>query len=441
METADTPEHTVPPVATPEPALRTRTRFGTPRMRPFHIRVRTFDSFRHVDYRLVWGGTLLSSGGFWVQQVIVGWLTYNLTESAFLTSLALGVDTIPILLVGPFGGVLADRWDRRKLLVIVYLYQTLLTLGFSALVFTNNVDSWHIFAFIVMMGASWVVIDPARMSMIPRIVPRENLVNAFALNGLAFNGSRLFAPGIAGGLLVVAGAGPALLFEAGLQATAVILALAIKIRSTESRGGGLASAVGDVREAIVYVWSNPLTRSLFLVGMVPALLMMPFVQGLMPVYTAEVFGVGASGLGLLMSTFGAGATVGALTMATLGDVRRKGLLVLLSIAIMGAAMLVFSRNTNYVLAFPIILVISLAIATFFTSLTATLQGAIDDRFRGRVSALYMFTWGIFPIGSLLAGTLADSYGPRSATLVGGTAILITITALALGPARTLLHDP
>ena len=441
METADTPEQMAPPIATPEPALRTRTRFGTPRMRPLRIRVRTFDSFRHVDYRLIWGGTLLSSGGFWVQQVIVGWLTYSLTESAFLTSLALGVDTIPILLVGPFGGVLADRWDRRKLLVIVYTYQALLTVGFSALVFTDSIDSWHIFAFIVMMGASWVVIDPARMSMIPRIVPRETLVNAFALNGLAFNGSRLFAPGIAGGLLVVAGAGPALLFEAGLQATAVILALAIKIRSTESRGGGLASAIGDVREAIVYVWSNPLTRSLFLVGTVPALLMMPFVQGLMPVYTAEVFGVGASGLGLLMSTFGAGATVGALTMATLGDVRRKGLLVLLSIAIMGAAMLLFSRNTTYALAFPIIMVISLAMATFFTSLNATLQGAIDDRFRGRVSALYMFTWGMFPVGSLLAGTLADSYGPRSATLVGGTAILITITALALGPARALLRDP
>ena len=436
VESAESAQQDVPGAPVSEPVLRRRGRFGPPR-----VRIRTFDSFRYRDYLLIWASTVLSSGGFWVQQVIVGWLTYNITKSAFLTSLALGIDTLPILLVGPLGGVLADRWDRRKLLVLVYAYQSLITLGFSALVFAQVHEPWHIFAFIIAIGASWIIVDPVRMSLIPRMVPREGLVNAFALNGLAFNSSRLIAPGIAGGLLVVAGAGSALLFEAGLQAAAVAMALGLRVRSTERRGGGPASALRDVREAALYAWGTPLIRSLFMVSVVPALLIMPFVHGLMPVYAAEVFAVEAGGLGLLMASIGAGATIGALAMASVGEIRRKGRIVLISMAIMAASMLVFSRNTHYGLAFPNILVLSAGMAMFFTSANATLQGTTKDEFRGRVSALFMLTWGVFPVGSLLAGTLAAQLTVRSATLVGGAAVSLIIVALALGPARILLREP
>ena len=435
MESAGPAQQEAPGAPISEPVLRRRRRFSAP-----HVRLRTFDSFRYRDYLLIWTSTVLSSGGFWVQQVIVGWLTYDITESAFLTSLALGIDTLPILLVGPLGGVLADRWDRRKLLVLVYAYQSLITLGFSVLIFANAHEAWHIFVFIIAIGASWVVVDPVRMSMIPRVVPREGLVNAFALNGLAFNSSRLIAPVIAGLLLVVLGAGPALIFEAGLQAVAVLAALAMRVTSTERRGGGVASALRDVREGALYAWRAPLVRNLFIVGMVPALLIMPFVHGLMPVYAAEVFEVEAGGLGLLMASIGAGATIGALTMASVGEIRHKGRVLLLSMSIMAATMLIFSRNTHYALAFPNILVLSAGMAMFFTSTNATLQGAIKDEFRGRVSALFMLTWGVFPVGSLLAGTLAEQLDARSATLVGGVTVSVLIVALALGPARVLMRE-
>ena len=156
-------------------------------------RVRTFDSFQYPSYLFLWLATVFSSAGFWLQQVVVGWLTYEVTESAFWTSLALGLDALPILLVGPLGGVLVDNFDRKRLLAVIYSYQAVVTSVFAAIVLTGNLEAWHIFVFIFVMGLSWVVSDPARMSLIANIVPRENLVNAFALNSMAFSVTRLAA--------------------------------------------------------------------------------------------------------------------------------------------------------------------------------------------------------------------------------------------------------
>ena len=202
-----------------------------PRMRPPRIQTRlhTFDSFRYRDYIFLWLATMFSSGGFWLQQVIVGWLTYEVTDSAFWTSVALGLDALPILFVGPVGGLLVDNFDRRKLMAFIYVYQAVVTLIFAAVVLTGNLQAWHIFAFIFFMGLAWVVSDPARMSLIPNIVPREGLVNAFALNSMAFSVTRLATPALGGVLIAFAGAGPALLVEAALQIGAVAAALSLRV--------------------------------------------------------------------------------------------------------------------------------------------------------------------------------------------------------------------
>lgn len=429
----------VPPVviAPPRPRRRLPTprvhvpRVPKPNLRPARIaeRVHTFDSFRYRDYVLLWLATAFSSGGFWLQQVIVGWLAYDVTRSAFWTSLALGLDALPILFVGPLGGLLVDKFDKRKLMAGIYAYQAAVTSAFAAVVLTGALQTWHIFAFIFFMGLSWVISDPARMSLIPGIVPRERLVNAFALNSMAFSVTRLAAPAIGGVLIAGAGAGYALAVEVALQLGAVASVLPMRAAVSNRAALRPKDVLGDLRAGARYVLNQPVILMLFALTALPAILVMPSIQGLMPVYAAEVFGVDARGLGLLLSAVGAGSTLGAFAIASIGDLRAKGAAILASVLIVALATLVFSVNGMFQTAYANLMILSGATMVFFSISGAVIQGTVSDEFRGRVSGLYMITWGLYPIGSLASGFLADRLGAPHATQIAG---VILMAALGFG---------
>ena len=408
-----------------------------PRMHRPHVRapkvrgrLHTFDSFRYRDYIFIWLATMFSSGGFWLQQVIVGWLTYEVTDSAFWTSVALGLDALPILFVGPVGGLLVDNFDRRKLMSFIYGYQAAVTLIFSAVVLTGNLQAWHIFAFIFFMGLAWVVTDPARMSLISNIVPRESLVNAFALNSMAFSVTRLATPAIGGVLIAFAGAGPALLVEAALQIGAVFAALSLRVITISKPRMNLASVRNGLLEGIRYVLNTPLLLGLFALNAMPAMLIMPSVNGLMPVYAAEVFEVDARGLGLLVSAFGAGSTLGTFALASLGDIKAKGIALICGIIITAVTTLLFSVNAFFPTAYLNLMIISAAMMMYFSVTSAVVQGTVPDEYRGRVTGLYMITWGLFPLGSLLAGWLAENLGVQAATQITSGVMLLLLAFAA-----------
>ena len=201
----------------------------------------------------LWLATVFSSAGYWLQQVVVGWLAYEITGSAFWTSLALGLDALPILLAGPVGGVLVDSFDRRKLLAFIFGYQAIVTTVFAGIIMTGNLEAWHIFAFIFLMGMAWVVSDPARMSLIPNIVPKKNLVNAFALSSMAFSVTRLAAPALGGVLIAVAGPGPTLALEAALQICAIFVALCLRVTRADRPALRLPTVFSELREGVRYV--------------------------------------------------------------------------------------------------------------------------------------------------------------------------------------------
>ena len=410
-----------------------RPHVRTPRVRG---RLHTFDSFRYRDYIFIWLATMFSSGGFWLQQVIVGWLTYEVTDSAFWTSVALGLDALPILFVGPVGGLLVDNFDRRKLMAFIYGYQAAVTLIFATVVLTGNLQAWHIFAFIFFMGLAWVVTDPARMSLISNIVPRENLVNAFALNSMAFSVTRLATPVVGGVLIAVAGAGPALLVEAALQIGAVCAALTLRVVTIPKPRMNLASVRDGLLEGVRYVLNTPLLLGLFALNAMPAMLIMPSVNGLMPVYAAEVFEVDARGLGLLVSAFGAGSTLGTFALASLGDIKAKGIALLLGIIVTASTTMLFSVNAFFLTAYLNLMIISAAMMMYFSVTSAVVQGTVPDEFRGRVTGLYMITWGLFPVGSLLAGWLAENLGVQHATQIT-SGIMLLLLAFAAWRFRTL----
>ena len=391
----------------------------------------TFDSFRFRDYRLLWAATVFSSGAFWLQQVVIGWLVYDHTRSPFLTSLALGVDALPILVVGPLGGLLADRSDRRKLLALVSGYQAVVTLTFALVVLLGSVETWHIFGFISVVGLAWVVIEPARMSLIPGVVPKENLVNAFALNSMGWSSTRLAGPVLGGAILALAGPGPALLAMVGLQLMAGAMAFGLGIRPSALPKLPLSAALQQLTQGARYIRGQPVILGMFLVSAMHTVLAIPFVIGLMPVYATEVFGVGPTGLGLLLSTTGAGGVVGTLGLASLGNVRRKGLVVMAAMAMVGVAIAAFSRNSSYALAFPLLLVIGFGTMLVFSAATASVYSIVRDDLRGRVAGLYTMTWGMMPLGSLVAGGLADKWGAPFASLIAGGLVAVCLAGIAL----------
>ena len=404
-----------------------------PRVRP--MRVHTFDSFLHRDYRFLWASTLFFSGAFWMQQVIIGWLTYELTQSALLTSLVMGLDALPILIAGPVGGLLVDRWDKRKLLTGVFAYQSLLALGFGLLVQFGDINAWHVFGFVFLMGIGWVIADPARMALIPAIVPRHSLVNAFALNSLAFSITRLAIPAVGGVLLALAGAGVALLLQSALVAVAAAMALGLgAFASAEQSRLNLRAAISEILDGVRYIRENSVVLGLLLLGFIPAVLVSPFLHGLIPVYAAEVYDVGPATLGLLMSAVGAGFLTGTLVIASLGDIQRKGPMIMGCIALISVSMAALALNPSINLAYPLVAVGSMGTMGFFSITGATMQSILPDNIRGRVSGIYIMTFGAMPLGNLTAGIISENMGAPTATLIAcGLVVVVASVLMVLFP--------
>ena len=400
------------------------------------VRVHTFDSFRHPGYVFLWLATAFTSAGFWLQQVVVGWVAYQITESAFWTSLALGLDALPILLVGPVGGLLVDNFDRRKLLAVVCCYQTVVTSIFAFIVITGAVQAWHIFAFIFFMGISWVISDPARMSLVANIVPREGLINAFALNSMAFSVTRLALPAAGGALIAIVGPGPTLAIEAALQACAIVVVLHLPSVRSSKAALRVGKAFSELREGVRYVLGQPTLIGLFALTALPSLLVMPSIQGLMPVYAAEVFGVDSRGLGLMLSAVGAGSTIGTFALASIGEIRAKGVVTLAAMGVVALAMAAFSVNAIFHTAYLNLMILSAAMMVFFSVSNAIIQSTVSDEYRGRVTGLYMLTWGLFPFGSLVAGFLAERLGAPHATQIA-VGVMLGLFALAVWRIKAL----
>ena len=424
-------DHTESPAVTRHDVVEINV--ARPRSRRLRMpeNIHTFESFRFRNFRYLWATTLFSSGGFWMQQIVIGWLMYDITQSAFLTTLAMGLDALPILLVGPVGGLLVDSWDRRKLLAGIYVYQTIVTSVFATIVILGEVGPVHIFGFILFMGLGWVILDPARTSLVSTSVPRESLVNAFALNSLGFSVTRLAAPAIGGALLALGGPGPALVIEAVMQFLAVVAALAIQLPSAERAELRLKTAFSRLLEGARYVRGQPVILSVVVLSIVPPMMSFPFLNGLMPVFAVEVFETGSVGLGMLMSSLGAGSVLGTLVLASFGNVRHKGQLIILSVALTSATMLAFSQVTSIYAAVPVLILSSVGMMVFFSTSSALVQSIVPDEFRGRVTSIAMLSFGTMPIGSLVAGILAQRMGAPTAMLLASGAVAFILAAFMM----------
>ena len=398
-------------------------------------RVHTLDAMRYPNFRRLWTANVCLSGAMWLQDLVVGWLTFHQTGSPFLTALALGMVALPYLFAAPLGGLIADLCDRKKTIVTGVVFQALMTSVLAALLVFDALQTWMIFAYILSVGVTWAMSEPARAAVVPDVVPRRGLMNAFALNALAFNATRLVIPGIGGLLIVWIGPGPTMLYGVVLYMVATVTVMSMQLPRAEAARVGAADGMRKLVEAFRYVVSEPpLLIVLGLSGM-QLFILMPFVHSLLPVYAAEEFDMGPAGLGLLMSALGAGAAVGTISLATAGDVGRKGRLLIVTVAISLAAMIVMSLSGGALHPVAAMLLLGGSTAVQFSIGGAILLGRTPQALRARVAALSMMVIGLFPLGALIAGTLAEVFDAPTATLIGAGATVLVLATLGRHLAR------
>jgi MFS transporter, DHA1 family, staphyloferrin A biosynthesis exporter len=390
------------------------------------VRFHTFASLRHADYRYLWTGTLLMSAGQWVQQVTLGWLLYDLTGNSMLLGALNGLRALPFLITGPMAGVAADRMNRRRLLLNTQWVLTLTALLMGALVASPYLHVWHIFLFTLITGVAWTITEPVRMSMIPSVVPKQELANAIALNSGGFNLMKVIGPALGGALMAIFGAAENFFIQAAAYSGVLFMVYLMTI-PPGSADAKRSSAMANLKEGFRYVWSTPAVLALMALAYVPRVFAVPY-QTLMPVFQKDVLQVGPEGLGMLMAAPGLGAVIAVLVMASLGNrLKRQGLSLVASIVILGFFLILFSQLTSLPLAL-VTLVIAGFFQMFFLASTATmLQLLVPDELRGRVMSLYMLDRGFMPAGALFAGIAAHFIGaPMTVATMGAIVVLLTL---------------
>jgi MFS family permease len=378
-----------------------------------------------------------------MQSVAQGWLVYRLTGSAVLLGLVSFSGQIPVFLLAPLGGALADRRPRRSILIATQTCAMLLTFALATLTLTGHVREWHIFVVAALLGVVNAFDIPARQSFVIDMVGKEDLVNAIALNSSMFNGARIVGPAIAGVLITAIGEGWCFLANA-LSYTAVIAGLlSMRVAASVRQDGG-GSAIEKIREGFVFVGRNGPVRALMLLLGIVSLTGMPYAV-LMPIFADRILGGGPSGLGILMGASGLGALLGAVALATRKGIQGLGRWVAFASAGFGTGLILFSLSHSFWLSAALLVPTGFSLIVQMASSNTLVQSMVPDELRGRVMAVYsMMFMGMAPVGALLAGTLAGRLGAPLTVALGGAVCILAASLFALrlprlrGAARQLI---
>lgn len=379
----------------------------------------TFRAMRHPWFRRYWVGAFVSFVGSWIQTVAHGWLVYELTHSQFLLGVAGFVNSLPTLLLGPFGGTLADRFERRRILMLTQSLFALSALTLGLLTVTGQVRFVHILALALLNGCVQSVDAPTRLSMVSDLVTKEDLANGIALNAAAFHTARIFGPALGGLLLEWLGAGGCFLINSASY-LAILLALASipTLPQPVHLSGG--APLDSLLQGIRFVKSQLALRALVLNVMVVSLFGLAYMT-LMPVFAVDVLKVGKAGLGQLYSAVGTGSLLGLLVLARLARTGKQGGLIVLAANSFGWVVIAFSQSESPWLSKGLLLLIGSMAVLQLAATNTLLQLQVPDHLRGRVVALHLWALNApAPFGALLAGTLAAQLGAPMAVLIGGS---------------------
>ncbi|HLH22546.1 MAG TPA: MFS transporter [Chloroflexota bacterium] len=388
-------------------------------------------SLRHRNYRLLFIGNLVSNTGDWMDQIAFNWLVYLLTDSAIYLGLVNLARWLPILIFTLVGGVVADRWERRRLMFTTQAIAMVLALTLAVLDVTGLIQIWMVLAIAAGRGIMMSFNQPAKQGLVSDLVPPQDLRNAIGLNSTQFNLTRIIGPAIGGLLIATVGIAGAFFLNA-VSFIAVLWSLAA-MDIPPRRAVGNRSVLDDIKGGVNYVRTQPVLQGLLVLALLPVGLGLPYMT-MLTVFARDVLRVGGSGLGLLTACSSLGAVGGALYVAAATNVRR-GWLMLAAIVMFGLALFGFALSSWVWFSALMLLIVGISQQVYMTTNNTVVQEIVDEEYRGRVLSIVFLNRSMIPLGTMLAGFGTAAFGVQPTMAAMAAALVLTgLLAARLSPA-------
>ena len=372
-------------------------------------RLHTFDSWIYYpNYRFLWIGNFSANGAQWLQLLSVGWLVQQLTEgttaSALLVITVGAINTLPSLFVSPWGGVLGDRLDRRKLVMSLQLFMTCMAFFFAFLILMDLIRVWHAYSYVLISGVCRSLIQPLRQALVANTVPKEAIGNAFATNVLTITGTRLIGPFFGVILIAFLGFFWNFIVEGLLYLGMVLAFLPMRTPYYQPRKESQRkSFFADIKEGIVYIWKGErIILNLMILSLIPNVLLHP-VWFMFPIFTVEVLKAGPDVGGYLLAITGLGGLIAALTISSFGFIFKKGKVALVSVICSSITVIIFAQSPWVPVAFVVIAAMAFFQAAFRTTNGTLIQTLVPDELRSRITSLQGVGRGLVVFSSLAIG--------------------------------------
>jgi MFS family permease len=383
----------------------------------------TFAALRHRNFRIFYIGHLLSLSGTWLQITALGWLVLELTDSELWLGVVNAGTSLPILLFSLYAGTIADRLDKRTILIAAQSIAFLQALVLAVLTHLELINIGWIIALVLALGTANAFEIPTRQSFFIELVGEEDLTSAIALNSSAFNGTRMVGPAIAGALIGAVGIA-ACFYGNAISYLAVLGGLLAIRRPRPERIPRTVSAWENIREGFSWIWHHRVARSIVLFIAAASVLVFPFTM-LLPVFARDILEVGPEGLGWLFSATGAGALIGGLALATITEHVPRGKLLVVSATMFTILVGGFALSPSFALSLALLAAAGFAMILSTATANSLLQTLVPNGIRGRVMAVYVVMFlGMTPVGYLQAGAIARILGARVALAAGATILLL-----------------
>ena len=390
-------------------------------------------ALQYPAYRLYWLGMLVSVSGFQMFRAAQAWFVYELTGSPLFLGYAAAASAAPGIVFNLFGGVFADKLDKRLLVMATQAANAGLILLLGIMTLLDVVEVWHVLVIVFLSGSVEAFDTPARQAIYPHLIDRRAMMSAVALNSSVWSGNRIVAPAIAGFVIALTNMETAFFVAAFCFSVMAVVMVFLKVPAIPQ--GGRGNPLQDMFEGLSFIGRNSIFS--FLIGMTffNSFFGMAYVF-LMPMFAQDSLGLGAGEYGTLLSAGGVGSLIVTLWLGSRRDTRYKGLLIIGGAVLFGISLIVFGITSKYIGSFELALVILFLMgavtSTYMISIQSSLQMMVPDRMRGRVMGFYGMTWSIMPMGGLQAGALANVafIGAPFAVVIGGLAV----AAFAIGPA-------
>lgn len=393
-------------------------------------------ALNYSAFRTLWFASLISITTFFMVIIARGWLVLQMTDSTFLVAAIQAVSMIPMMFFSPIAGVIADTFERKYILILGELLNVASLLALAALLVTDQIVLWHVFALSLVSGLAFSLMMPARSAMVPNVIPFAHLPSGMALFSTIFSAGQLIGPAIAGLLLDLFDMWISFLAPSLILLPSILIMGFLPAKSGPSSQGTLSATTlyTSLKEGVRYTMDSPFLVGLMLLGLGCTIFAMPY-QSLLPIFAEKVLLIGADGLGFLGASAGVGAILGSFLIAVINAPENVRRFMQWSGILLGIWVVLFALSSVFWVSLVISALLGLALQMFLTSNFILVQIVIPDAVRGRVIGFRMIIMGLGPVGILLLGVLAEQLGPQTGlVLMGFLCIVFTIGVLLLMPA-------